>query len=150
MKNLSFLLLLLWSCNADIKENTNVPYNYNTFETGLFEKINEHRNNINLKSVYLSNYISCFCLEHNSYMLNRGVVSHDYFEQRSDRIIKNLDCIAVGEVTCFNFSTPNSTINAILNSPLHKKVLENPKWDIVGVSNYEKYSTIIFAQLKNN
>lgn len=132
------------------KENTEVQYFYTDFELKLIDEVNNYRKSINLQEVKVSNYISQICLEHNSYMQKQGKASHDNFENRSERIVSNLDVYGVGENVAYNFSTPRATLHAWLQSPSHKENLENSKWNIMGVSNFSKYSTNIFAQLKNN
>jgi len=132
------------------KENTDVQYFYTDFELKLIDEVNNYRKSLGLEEVKTSDYISQICLEHNNYMQKQGKASHDNFESRSERIVNNLDADSVGENVAFNFSTPRATLHAWLQSPSHKENLENPKWNTMGMSNFSKYSTNIFAQLKNN
>lgn len=135
--------------NKEKKENTTELYLYRAFETELIQEINKHRKSLNLSELVLADYISHKCLEHNKYMHTQGKSSHDNFQDRAEKIKYNLDCSVVGENVAFNFSTPKATLYAWLQSPGHKKNLDNPDWYIMGVSNYNKFSTNMFGQLKN-
>lgn len=127
------------------KENTDVEYNYNTFEKELLIEVNKHRASLGLSQLILNNYLSSKCLEHNQYMTEKEKASHDYFNLRENEIINSLDLKYVGENLAYNFTTAKSTLDAWLNSKEHKLNLENPKWVIMGVSNFNKYTTNIFA-----
>ena len=83
-------------------------------------------------------------------MMVQGKSSHDYFDNRASLIKENLDASAVGENISYNFSTPNSTLYAWLQSPKHKENLENPNWNVTGIATLGKFTTNIFAQVKNN
>lgn len=135
--------------NKEKKENITELYLYRAFETELIQEINKHRSSLNLNELVLADYISHKCLQHNKYMHTQGRTSHDNFQDRAEKIKYNLSCSMVGENLSYNFSTPKATLYAWLQSSGHKENLENPDWDVMGVSNYNKFSTNIFAQLKN-
>jgi uncharacterized protein YkwD len=143
-----FLLIKKKKINK-VKENTYVNFFYTDFELGIIDEVNRYRKSLNIQEVKLSNYISKICLEHNTYMQKNNKPSHDNFEERSERIVSNLEADSVGENVAFNFSTPKATLYAWLQSPSHKENLENPKWNIMGISNSYKYTTNIFAEIKN-
>jgi uncharacterized protein YkwD len=145
-----YFLFLRKKDKETTKEDTDIHFIYSEFETNLISLINEHRTYLGLQEVKLNNYISSKCLEHNNYMIKQGKSSHDYFDDRAEAITNNLGASEVGENVAYNFSTPNSTLHAWLQSPGHKENLENPNWNTTGIAKLGKFTTNIFAQVKNN
>jgi len=131
------------------KIDISIPYTYSAFELDLITLINKHRDTLGLQEVKLNDYMSNLCLEHNKYMAEKGKASHDNFDIRSKAILDNLEAQSVNENVAYNYSTPSSTLNAWLNSEGHRKNIENPKWNLIGVSNFSKFSTNLFAHVKN-
>ncbi|WP_298392108.1 CAP domain-containing protein [Flavobacterium sp.] len=124
------LVFTLISCSPDSKEEEQVEaklitdYNYTQDELKLVEVINNYRVSQGLNALEVINHISHKSLEHNNYMIDKNVVNHDYFEERSNNIIQVLGAVKVGENIAYNFSTPNSALYAWLQSPGHKANLE--------------------------
>ena len=129
-----------------VKENTDIKYIYTKFEVELLICINKHRVSLGLNSLELNDYISLICAEHNTDMSEQNSVSHNGFTERVFRIMDNLGAINVGENIAYNFLSADAVIQAWLKSPEHKKNLENPEWDIMGLSTLDKYTTNIFAR----
>jgi uncharacterized protein YkwD len=99
-------------------------YDYNAAELKLITLINEHRASIGLNTLEKINYISYKSAEHNTYMMENGVVNHDFFQQRSQDLINLLGAERVGENIAANFISPEGALNAWLNSPGHKSNIE--------------------------
>lgn len=124
------LVFTLISCSPESKEEEQVQaklitdYNYTQDELKLVEVINNYRVSQGLNALEVINHISHKSLEHNNYMIEKNVVNHDYFEERSNNIIQVLGAVKVGENIAYNFSTPNSALYAWLQSPGHKANLE--------------------------
>jgi len=129
-----------------VKENTNIKYYYTDFELELILKINNYRISLGLSSLEVSDYISLICADHNTDMFEQNLASHNGFTDRSQRIIDNLGATNVGENIAYNFLSSDAIIQAWLKSPEHKKNLENPEWNIMGLSTLNKYTTTIFAR----
>ena len=152
------LVFTLVSCSTDSKEdNTSsdktlvTNYDYSAEELQLAQKINEYRVSQGLNSLEIVNHISYKSQEHNEYMIDNNVVNHDYFSERAENIIEVLGAVKVGENIAYNFSTPNSTMYAWLNSPGHKANLDG-EYTHFGVSitinpaNGKKYYTNMFMK----
>lgn len=128
------------------KENTEVKYFYTQFELELILKINNYRISLGLTPLELNDYISSICIDHNSDMFEQKLASHNGFTDRAQRIVDNLGATNVGENIAYNFLSSDAIIQAWLKSPEHKENLENPKWNIMGLSTLNKYTTNIFAK----
>lgn len=123
------LVFTLFSCSpssdeATVTETQVMNYNYNADETELARIINEYRASKGLNELVMVNHISYKSEEHNEYMIENNVVDHAYFQERSDNIIHVLGAVTVNENVAYNFMTPQSALNAWLNSPGHKANIE--------------------------
>lgn len=128
------LVFSLTSCSSDSSDDSSpastsnnkvvTNYNYSADELQLATIINEYRVNNGMNELEIINHISYKSEEHNEYMIEKNVVNHDYFEARSNNIIHVLGAVKVGENIAYNFTTPNSALNAWLNSPGHKANLD--------------------------
>jgi len=124
--------LSLISCSSDTSEELATPdaaaliqnYDYSADELELADLINEYRVSIGLNPLETINYISYKSEEHNEYMIEKNVVNHDLFEERSQNLIQVLGARKVNENVAYNFSTPEFALYAWLHSPSHKATIE--------------------------
>ena len=136
---------------VSVDEKLVINYDYSANETELARLINEYRASIGLNELEIINHISYKSEEHNEYMIANNVVDHAYFQDRSDNIIRVLGAVSVNENVAYNFSTPQSVLNAWLNSPSHKANIERNHTHF-GISisenpaNGKKYYTNIFIK----
>jgi uncharacterized protein YkwD len=84
-------------------------------------------------------------------MIEKNVVNHDFFYERSSNIIEVLGAIKVAENVAYNYNNANSVLNAWLNSPDHKKNLDGEYTHIgisisVNAANGKKYYTNMFMR----
>ena len=120
------IMFTMVSCSSDSSDDVAadnkviVTYNYNETETQLVTLINDYRVSQGLNALQVVNHISYKSQEHNEYMIDKNVVNHDYFEQRSNNIIHVLGAERVGENIAYNYVTAESAMQAWLNSPGHK------------------------------
>jgi uncharacterized protein YkwD len=152
------LMFTLISCSSnDTEEATTArpqliqDYDYNSDELQLADLINEHRVSLGLNPLQLINHVSYKSEEHNAYMIERKVVNHDLFPQRSTNIIEVLGAVKVNENVAYNFVSSSSALNAWLNSPGHKANIEG-NFTNFGISirkdetTGKKYYTNIFVK----
>jgi uncharacterized protein YkwD len=118
------------SCSNNDSENLTPEssivknYDYTANESELLVLVNQYRVSQGLNELQPINHVSFKSYEHNLYMIEKKEISHDLFTQRSNNLIQVLGAVRVGENLAYNFSTPNSALNAWINSPGHKKNLE--------------------------
>ncbi len=145
------------SCSSDSDELTNTSsqlitnYVYSDDEIQLFDAINSYRIEQGLNPLILINHISYKSQEHNLYMIEKNVVNHDYFFERSNNIIEVLGAVKVAENIAYNYNNANSVLYAWLNSPDHKKNLDGNYTHIgisitVNATNGKKYYTNMFMR----
>jgi uncharacterized protein YkwD len=157
---LTAIILTLNSCSSNVSEVATVEpyskvivnYSYSTSELETLQLINKYRVSEGLNELEKINYISGESEVHNNYMIANNVVNHNGFVNRSENIIKMLGAKTVGENIAYNYSNPQSAINAWLNSPGHKENIVG-NFTHFGISIREntetgkKYYTNIFAKI---
>lgn len=164
--NLLKLMLLLTviftmnSCSSDSSEEITANstsslivenYSYSEDELETMKLINEYRVSIGLNPLEKINHISYKSEEHDYYMIDKKVPSHDGFVERSNNIMKLLDAKTVGENVAYNYNNAQGAVTAWLNSPAHKKNIEG-NYTHFGISirknvDGKKYYTNIFARI---
>ncbi|MBF6640886.1 CAP domain-containing protein [Flavobacterium sp. J49] len=123
------IVFTMVSCSSDSEEATTdkkvvTTYNYNETESKLVVLINDYRASLGLNTLEVINHISYKSEEHNYYMIDNNVFNHDYFQQRSDNLIRVLGAEKVGENIAYNYQTAESAFAAWLSSPGHKDNIE--------------------------
>lgn len=127
-------------------------YTYSETELETMKLINEYRVSIGLNALEKINHISHKSEEHDFYMIDTKVVSHDGFVSRSENIMKALGAKTVGENIAYNYNTPQAALTAWLNSPGHKANIEG-NFTHFGIAikqdaaTGKKYYTNIFAKI---
>ena len=152
VKILLFFSLLFISCSKqDETIYPQYPYNFSQQDIEVMHVTNVYRNQIGLDTLKKIQHIGYICSEHNTYMIEQDIITHDYFQQRSDNLIRTLHAERVGEVLAYNYNYPQSVLNAWINSPSHKKIIEGDFTNfgiaIKKDSNGRKYYTFIFVKI---
>lgn len=153
LKIVLFFTLLFISCSKPQDDTIYIEqtYDFNTEELELMHVTNVYRSSIQLDTLKSNQHIAYICSEHNDYMILNDTINHDYFHSRSENLVKTLHASRIGEVLAYNYTTPNSVLNAWVNSPNHKNIIEG-KFTHFGVAIKEdsfgrKYYTFIFAKI---
>lgn len=127
-------------------------YTYSDIELETMKLINDYRVSVGLKPLEKINHISYKSEEHDFYMIDKNVVSHDGFVSRSENIMKVLGAKTVGENIAYNYNTPQAAVTAWLNSAGHKANIEGD-FTHFGIAikqdstTGKKYYTNIFAKI---
>jgi len=154
------IVFTMVSCSSDATEDTSTDnkvvtnYNYNDVELKLVTLINNHRASMGLNELQVINHISYKSEEHNIYMIEKNVVNHDYFQQRSNNLVQVLGAETVAENIAYNYQTAESAMAAWLNSPAHRANIEGD-YTHLGISvtvdqaTGKKYYTNMFMKKKS-
>ena len=131
------LLCLVTSCSKEYSGNITEEVNYSIdlnlaqetdweFADEILVLINEHRISIGLSTISRDQqHASAYAVDHTKYMIENDRISHDNFSFRNNGM-KNRGAKSVGEVVAYGYSNAESVVNAWLNSPSHKSVIEGP------------------------
>jgi uncharacterized protein YkwD len=147
------------SCSSDSSETPSstttstkvMDYNYDSSELETMNLINSYRVSVGLNALEQINHISHKSEEHDNYMISNNVVNHNNFVARSENLISVLAAKRVGENVAYNYNSPQSVVNAWLNSPTHKENIEG-NYTHFGISirknpDGKKYYTNIFVKI---
>lgn len=128
---MALIAIMTFSCSSDsIEDNKieSVVSSYvpqtKTIEIEIMDLINAHRASIGLNSLECMSTIKAEAFTHTDYMVENKEVSHANFYQRKANLISSTNAVKVAENVAYGFSMPTSVVNAWLNSPGHKEVIE--------------------------
>ncbi len=157
----SLILLVsitLFSCSSeDTNQNESAQatialkgYTHTAFELELLDLINQDRVNKGLSALSIINEISYVGSTHDEYMISKGVISHDNFQDRAASLSSGIGAITVSENVASGFNTASGVLAAWNASPTHKANLEGDhthyglavKADTTG----KKYYTLLFIR----
>ncbi|QNJ97590.1 hypothetical protein ALE3EI_1017 [Constantimarinum furrinae] len=86
--------------------------------------VNDHRASIGLPAIKKDQqYASAYAVDHTQYMIDTQKINHDNFNVRANAL-KERGATIVGENVAYGYATAEAVVNAWLNSPGHKKVIE--------------------------
>lgn len=128
---MALIALMSFSCSTDsIEEDkieaitTSYVPETKTIEIEILELINNHRIANGMNALNSMRKVKATAYTHTDYMVDTGTVSHDNFYQRSNSLKSNPGAIKVGENVAYGYSSAESVVNAWLNSPGHKEIME--------------------------
>lgn len=102
----------------------NNPPDVKLIEIEVLELINQHRVEIGLSPLVAHSVVKAVAFTHTDYMIQENNISHDNFFQRKESLEVNADAHLVSENVAYGFSSPESLVNAWLNSPSHRETIE--------------------------
>lgn len=120
-------LFTLTSCSTATQEQEVAIYenvSISTIEEEVLELVNEYRVSEGLEVVLFGAVAYDFAVSHNEYMIAQGEISHDNFNSRSTDLTIKAHADFVSENVGKDFTTARGVVNAWINSPAHKKVME--------------------------
>ena len=129
---LAFVALIgLSSCSSEsLPEETvraidlNNPPDVKIIEIEVLELINQHRIAEGLNPLVDHSVVKAVAFTHTDYMIDEDDISHDNFYQRKQSLENNAEAVSVSENVAYGFTSPQSLVNAWLNSPSHKATIE--------------------------
>ena len=160
LSKIVFLVLVsisIVSCSKDEAASAPVDlsqasakYTYTAQETQVMTLVNNYRVSQGLSVLAKIDYISIKSEEHDNYMISVGAVNHNYFQDRYENLVQVIGAKNVSENLAYNYATPESVVNAWLNSTGHKANIEGDftHFGIAIRTNSEgkKYYTNIFVK----
>jgi len=131
---MALIALLSFSCSTDtigdqIAEVSNYVPQTKANEVEILELINNYRITKGLTPLHNMSIIKAQAYGHTEYMLEKDEVSHANFYQRKKNLIDNAGAVSVAENVAYAFSTPESVVNAWINSEGHRHNIEGDYTD---------------------
>ncbi len=91
----------------------------------ILNLVNDHRASLGLILLKIdSQYASAFAVDHTEYMIEKEQINHDNFGYRSEGIKYHDNAETVGENVAYGYQTAEAVVNAWLNSPGHRAIIE--------------------------
>ena len=86
--------------------------------------VNQYRGSLGLEPIIMCDtYASAYAVDHSKYMIQQNRVSHDNFSIRAEGL-NGIGAQNVAENVAFGFSSAQDFVNAWINSPSHRDILE--------------------------
>ncbi len=108
--------------------------NISGMENEILSLVNIHRESIGLNKVSILTPAYSEASNHTKYMIEQGKISHDNFEVRSRNLMTTASAKVVLENVGAGYTTADSLMKAWINSALHRKNIENPTVQFMGIS----------------
>ncbi|ALU74759.1 CAP domain-containing protein [Tenacibaculum finnmarkense] len=125
-----FYTLILTACssnNDNIKSKQLDTYdetNAKKIEIEILNQVNNYRINKGFSLLEKSEAIKFQSKKHTDYMIDKNIVSHDFFNLRKQYLNKNINAINVAENVAYGYSSAKSVVNAWIRSDGHRKNME--------------------------
>ena len=134
---MALIALLSFSCSTDSLEEdkiealTSTSYVPETkvIEIEILELLNNHRLSIGLNPLKSMSTIKAQAYGHTGYMIDNSEVSHDGFLARKEALTSYTGASRVGENVAYAYSSPESVVNAWINSDGHRQIIEGDYTD---------------------
>lgn len=153
------LSLFVISCSNDddgiyfekIAEDENISVSYSVLELEILDLINVYRETKGLNTLTKLDIVSYVAETHTEYMVETGLVNHDNFPERNQKLVVSASAKSVGENVAYGFNSAKGVVDAWLKSDAHRAIIENENYTHFGVSterNLEgrNYFTQIFIK----
>ncbi|MDO9261629.1 MAG: CAP domain-containing protein [Flavobacteriaceae bacterium] len=152
VKPLVVLLLIstiILSCSKDenstelqtLEKNTVV---FNSLEAEILSLVNIHRESLGLTRVSVLSPAYLEANGHTKYMIAQGKTSHDNFDIRSKNLMTTVSAKLILENVAAGYPSAENVIKAWLGSDSHRKNIENPSVQYMGISVQQNKSGINF------
>lgn len=90
----------------------------------ILQILNAHRISIGKNALEINGLATDLANEHTVYMIAQNDISHDDFDERSDRLIAEENASRTGENVAYGQRSAQQVMTAWLNSPGHRKNIE--------------------------
>lgn len=124
---LGLFILTFTACSSSETEEFSQLYTENStsnLEQEILALVNDYRKSQGLNTLEFSSYAYTYAEAHTEEMIAKGEINHDDFDQRSSNLAVEAHANYVSENVGRNFTTAKGIVNAWINSPTHRKVME--------------------------
>ena len=120
------LLIAAISCSKDDTTNEDDIEKEErlTVADEILQIVNDHRLSIGENTLEINTLATNLANEHTEYMIAQNDISHDDFNQRSDRLIDEENATRTGENVAYGQRSASAVMEAWLNSSGHRKNIE--------------------------
>ncbi len=133
------------------EEDDNTSSDQNTEVSAMAQEIlnliNTHRESIGKDALVFNTLANTLAKEHTEYMIAQDVLSHDGFQERSQRLNQEEQAAGTAENVASRYNSAQNVVNAWLGSTRHKQNIEG-NYTHTGISAIQNNSgTYFFTQI---
>jgi uncharacterized protein YkwD len=142
------LVIFAVSCSKDyVSENDIEQAEAITIAEEILQLVNAHRASIGKDALSFDALANNLAYEHTLYMIEQNDISHDYFDERADRLFDEGNANSVGENVAYGQRSAKEVMEAWLNSSGHRENIEG-NFTHIGIAVVKNASgTYYFTQL---
>ena len=135
-----FVTVLFISCSPEVdgiyfdNEVIEAKAEYCEMDLEIIELVNDYRISKGLNSLEPMNIVSSVAKTHTTYMVTTGIVGHDNFSERYEKLVHDAHATEVGENVGYGYRSSQAVVNAWINSEGHRANIENPDYTHFGIS----------------
>jgi uncharacterized protein YkwD len=153
------VIVVLSSCSVadddgiyfdSVNEALELKMNYSEIEMEILDLVNDYRVVKGLSPLEKLDFISSVAKTHTTYMLTTGLVNHDNFPERNEKLVTQIGAKQVGENVAYGYTSAQGVFDAWIQSDDHRKIIENENYTHFGIStecnaNGRNYFTQMFV-----
>jgi len=109
----------------------------------IFQLVNAHRVGIGEESLAINDLAIVLAEEHTHYMIVQNDISHDNFDERSDRLFNEENASRTGENVAYGQQSAKDVMEAWLNSQGHRENIEGD-FTHIGISVIKNNSGVYY------
>ena len=142
------------SCSKDDSHEDIEKLETLTIEEEIFQLVNAHRTSIGKEPLATNNLATELAEAHTHYMISQNDISHDNFDDRSDRLFDEENASRTGENVAYGQQSAKDVMEAWINSSGHRANIEGD-FTHIGISVIKNnsgvyYFTQIFLKKNTN
>lgn len=118
--------LVASSCSKESVADADIPVAENAVqvEQELLTLVNDHRTSLGLEELNYSAVAYQYANSHTDYMISKGALSHDNWEDRASKMSSEVDAKEVGENVAKDYPTATAALEGWLGSTNHRNTIE--------------------------
>ncbi|MCL6293588.1 CAP domain-containing protein [Jejuia spongiicola] len=114
-----------------------------SIEEEIFQLVNLHRASIGKEPLAINNLATELAEEHTHYMIAQKDISHDYFDERSDRLFNEEKASRTGENVAYGQQSAKDVMDAWIDSSGHRANIEGD-FTHIGISVVKNSSGVYY------
>jgi len=127
------VLICTVSCSKDEASEAIEKSESLSIEEEIFQLVNAHRSTLGKDALSEDNLANELAEGHTDFMIEKGEISHDNFEDRAEVLIDEANAKSVGENVAAKQRSADAVMEAWLNSEGHRKNIEG-NFTHIGIS----------------
>lgn len=117
-----------------VNQISELKVEYSEIELEILDLVNNYRSERGLNELQTLDFISTIAKTHTTYMLETGLVNHDNFPERNEKLVTTVGAKNVGENVAYGYYSAQGVFDAWIASEHHREIIENDSYKHFGIS----------------